>query len=225
MKLYIAKATCSRAPQTVINETGLDVELVLYDIRGRTASNNQDFGTVNRFRYVPVLELDHTPKEYISEASVITAYLADLCPQHRLIPPVGTLERLKVDQTLVFIATEIAQKHISLMRKHMNEDGVPWALERIAQAYAVFDERLADGRSWLAGEQFSVLDTYLWATMWEDRSGAQIDHLSHLAAWKTRTEERPSVRKTLADETAMVEAHAARAEDEPQADNTPCHHE
>lgn len=210
MKLYIAKATCSRAPQTVINEIGLDVELVLYDVPGRTTSSGEDFGTVNRFRYVPVLELDNDARDGISEAPVIAAYLADLHPSRGLIPPPGSLERLKVDQGLCFIATEIAQKHIPLMRQHMNDVGRPWMLERLAQAYALFDEQLADGRRWLTGPQFGVLDIYLWATMWQDRSGAQIDHLQHLAAWARRVEARPSVQRTLADEAAMVRAHAAR---------------
>ena len=208
MKLYIARATCSRAPQAVFNELGLEVELVLYDIPSQTTSSGEDFGRVNRFRYVPVLEFSHGAVQHMSEASVITVYLADLHPERGLIPPWGTPERLQVDESLMFIATEIAQKHISLMRGHVNEAGLAWTRERIVQAYELFDERLADGRPWLAGTQFGVLDIYLWATMWQDRSGVQIAHLKQLADWQERIEARPSIRKTLMDEAALVQAHA-----------------
>lgn len=211
MKLYIAKATCSRAPQVVLNEAGADIELVLYNIPDRTTSTDEDFGAVNRFRYVPVLELDDAPGESISEAGIITAYLADQYPELRLIPPAGTRARLKVDQYLAFIATEIAQKHIPLMRKHMNEEGRAWTLARLVDAYAMFDEQLADGRSWIDGAHFGVLDIYLWATMWQDRSGAELGHLQYLQAWRARVESRASVQKALADETALVEAHAPGA--------------
>lgn len=207
MKLYIGKATCSRAPQIVLNEAGQDVTLILYDIPGRATSSHEDFEQINRFRYVPVLELDDEPGFYLSEASIITTYLADAYPELGLIPPVGTLERLKVDQTLNFIATEIAQKHIPLIRKHMNEEGRDWTLDRLAKSYAMFDEKLSDGRQWIAGDQFGVLDIYLWSTMWQDRSGARIDHLPSLLEWKSRVEDRPSVQKALMDEAALVAAH------------------
>lgn len=210
MRLYIAQATCSRAPQTVINEVGLAVELVLYDVPSRTTANGEDFAAVNRFRYVPVLELDHPRGERLTEANVIAVHLADLHPDHHLMPAVGTLARVRAEQTLTFIATEIAQKHIPLMRGHMNDEGQRWTRERLVEAYALFDSRLADGRPWLDGEGFSVLDIYLWATMWQDRTGVQIDHLAHLAAWTARMALRPAVQQTLADEARLVAAHAAQ---------------
>ena len=210
MKLYIARATCSRAPQTVINEAGLDVALALYDIPSGKTSTGEDFAAINRFLYVPALTLDDAAQTCLTEASVIASYLAEMRPETGLIPPVGSARRPFFDQDLMFIATEIAQKHIPLMRGHMNDAGRLWTLARLAEAYALFDQRLADGRRWLAGENFTLLDIYLWATLWGDRSGAQIDHLRALADWIVRVEARPSVRKTLADEAALVEAHAAR---------------
>lgn len=99
------------------------------------------------------------------------------------------------------------------MRQHVNDEGRRWMQAHLVQAYALFDEQLADGRPWLAGERYSVLDIYLWATMWQDRTGVQIahlPHLPHLAAWTARVEARPAVQRTLADEDRLVAAHAAR---------------
>lgn len=47
--------------------------------------------------------------------------------------------------------------------------------------------------------------------MWHERSGTGIDHLTRLMAWKARMDARPSVRKALQDEAAVVAAHRARA--------------
>jgi glutathione S-transferase len=71
----------------------------------------------------------------------------------------------------------------------------------------VLDQRLADGRDYLTGGQFTVADAYVWATMWHERSGAQIGHLHHLMAWKDRADARPAVQKALKEEAEMVALH------------------
>ncbi len=58
MKLYIAKATGSRAVQMVANELGIEPELVHYDVNDKTTSDNRPFVEINPLLYVPVLELD-----------------------------------------------------------------------------------------------------------------------------------------------------------------------
>ncbi len=88
------------------------------------------------------------------------------------------------DQLLVFISTEIAQKHIPLMRKLLTEEGRVWMRDRIVRAYKTLDDRLADGRRFLIGEKMTVADAYMWATFWHERSGAEIGHLRHVMAWK-----------------------------------------
>jgi glutathione S-transferase len=198
MKLYIAQATCSLAVQAVFNELGLSPELIHYDVFGKTTSDNVDFANVNPLSYVPVLELD------------IASYLADQHPASGLIPAHGTRERVRMDQLLTFVATEIAQKHIPLMRKLMTEEGVAFTTNKLLAAYASLDARLADGRAYLTGEQFTVADAYVWATMWHERSGVKLDHLKNLMAYIARIEARPSVQKALKDEADLVSRHRAQ---------------
>ena len=208
MKLYIADQTCSQAVQIIANELGLSPELVHFDVFGRTTSTGEDFAKVNPLFYVPALALDNDGG-VLTETIVVTAYLADQHPDAKLAPKAGTLERAKLDQTLTFIATEIAQKHIPLMRKLLTEDGAAWTRDKLVKAYTVMDERLAR-QPFVAGDAFTIADAYLWATMWHERSGAQIGHLKNLFAWKARMDARPSVQKALADEAAVVGAHKAR---------------
>jgi glutathione S-transferase len=207
MKLYIAQATCSLAVQAVANELGLSPELVHYDVFGKTTTDNANFANVNPLAYVPVLELDNADKDRLTETIVITSYLADQHPESALIPAHGTLERVRMDQLLTFIATEIAQKHIPLMRKLMTAEGIAFTSNKLLAAYSALDARLSDGRSYLTGEQFTVADAYMWATMWHERSGVKLDHLKHLMACVARIEARPSAQQALKDEAELAHQH------------------
>jgi glutathione S-transferase len=210
MKLYIADKTCSEAVQIVANEIGLDLDLVHFDVVGKSTSNGDDFAKVNPLLYVPALVADEAGRDVISETLVIASYLADQHPQSGLIPPRGSLERVRHDQLLVFIATEIAQKHIPLMRKLLTEEGIAWTSNKIVAAYAALDGRLAGGRAFLEGDKPTVADAYLWATFWNERSGVRIGHLNHVAAWKTRMDGLPSVRKAVRDEAELAARHSAQ---------------
>jgi glutathione S-transferase len=210
MKLYIAKATCSLAAMMVANELGLAPELVHYDVFGKTTSNGEIFADVNPLGYVPVLQIDNDTHDTITETIVVNSYLADQYPEARLAPKRGTLERAHFDQLLVFVATEIAQKHIPLMRKLLTEDGAAWTRAKLVTAYTVLDKILADGRSYITGEDFTVADAYIWGTMWHERSGAEIGHLKNLMKYVARVEARPSAQKSLKEEAEMVRQHEAR---------------
>ncbi|MFM0226928.1 glutathione S-transferase family protein [Paraburkholderia dipogonis] len=209
MKLYIAEATCSLAAQAIANELGLSPELVHFDVFGKSTSDGSNFSDVNSLQYVPALVLDGE-KDALTETVIITSYLADQHPESNLIPKHGTIERARMDQLLTFIATEIAQKHIPLMRKLMTAEGIAYHTMKLQTAYGVLDKQLADGRTYLTGEQFTVADAYVWATLWNERSGVSLDHLENLNAYIARVVARPSVQKALKDEAEVVAVHKAR---------------
>ena len=209
MQLYIADATSSQAIQIVANELGLEPELIHFDVVDKTMSNGGDFAKVNPLLYVPVLELDTPDQHRLTEVTAIAAYLADSHPEAHLTPHAGTLERVKFDQLLAFIATEIQQRHVPLMRKLMTEEGVTWQHNKVANAYKVLDDRLTRA-DFIAGDAFSIADAVVWGTFWHERSGVDIGHLKNLLAWKARMDARPSVQKALGDEAAIVARHKAR---------------
>ncbi|PTB62138.1 glutathione S-transferase [Trichoderma citrinoviride] len=207
--LYIAHDTCSRATQLIANELNLDLELVHFDVVGKSTSNGDDFAAVNPLLYVPCLKLDNENQDIISETIVICSYLADQHPEAGLIPTAGTLDRVKYDQVLVQLATEVAQKHIPLMRKLMTPEGIEFHSNKLKKAYKLLDDRLAIN-PYLFGENLTVADAYVWGTLWNSRSGVDISHLKNIAAWKERLEARPAAIKTLEDEAEIVALHKAK---------------
>ncbi|PTB75282.1 glutathione S-transferase, partial [Trichoderma longibrachiatum ATCC 18648] len=207
--LYIAHDTCSRATQLIANELNLDLELVHFDVFDKSTSNGDDFAAVNPLLYVPCLKLDNEHQDVISEIIVICSYFADQHPNAGLIPAAGSLERVKYDQVLVQLATEVAQKHIPLMRKLMTPEGVEFHSNKLKKAYKLLDDRLA-ANPYLFGENLTVADAYVWATLWNSRSGVDISHLKNIAAWKQRLEARPAAIKTLRDEAEIVALHKAK---------------
>jgi len=210
MKLYIAQATCSLAAQAIANEIGLTPELVHFDVFGKSTSDGSSFADVNPLLYVPALVMDDAEQGVLSETVIVTSYMADQHPEAGLIPQRGTWERVRMDELLTFIATEIAQKHIPLMRKLMTAEGIEFHTNKLLSAYGRLDDMLSDGRAYLTGEHFTVADAYAWATLWNERSGVNLDHLTYFKAYIARIEARPSVQKALKDEAEVVAQHKQR---------------
>lgn len=125
MKLYIAKATCSLAVQIVANELGQSLDLVHSDVTDKSTTDGTTFAAVNSLDYVPALQLDTPAKDILTETTTISSFLADQHPESGRTPTPGTLERVKFDAKLNLIATEIAQKHIPLMRKLLQKTALP----------------------------------------------------------------------------------------------------
>src|SRR4051812_48849222 len=101
MKLYYSEGACSMAVHMVLEELGLKYEAVKVEFDNPPA----EFNKLNPMGAVPVLVLDNG--EPLTEGAVINQYLADQKPEARLVPKAGTLERVRLQEWLNFIATEV----------------------------------------------------------------------------------------------------------------------
>lgn len=206
MKLYYMPASCSLSPHIVINELGLDVDLVKVDHTSHRTETGLDFYGINPHGYVPVLELGDG--NHLHEGPAIVQYLADLKPESGLAPAVGTMERYKLQEILGFLSTEIHKGFIPLLYARLAGNYVETARPKLEARYRWIDAHLAD-RPFLMGESFTVADAYLFAlTGWGQapwlksyyKAGIHFDELDNLKDWYARMRQRDAVRKSIAEE-------------------------
>lgn len=210
MKLYYIPAACSLSPHIVLNELGIDAELVLVDSKRQSFGAAENFEDISPLGYVPALELDDGT--ILTEGPAIVQYLADLRPELGLAPANGTMERYKLQQWLGFLNSEIHKGFIPLLYARLAGQYVETAKPKLEKRYAFMNEELAN-RPFLVGDNFTVADAYLFAlTGWGQapwltsyvRADIHFDDLSNLQAWYGRVRSRPSVQKALQAEGLSV---------------------
>ena len=103
--LYYTPGACSLSPHIVLREAGLDFELERVDLAAKKTETGADYRAVNPKGYVPALRLDDG--QVLTEGAAIVQYLADKRPDARLAPPAGTLERVRLQEHLNFVASEL----------------------------------------------------------------------------------------------------------------------
>jgi glutathione S-transferase len=203
MKLYYIPAACSLSPHIVINELGLDVQLVKVDYKTHKTDDGRDFYELSPFGYVPLLELDDGT--LLREGSAIVQYLAEMKPESGLVPVNGTIDRYRLHEWLSFLTSEIHKGFIPLLYARLaGTYGTETARPKLEQRYVWINEQLA-GRDYLMGH-YTVADAYLYSlTQWGQaqwlaptyKANIHFDGLENLKAWYLRMRERPAVRKAL----------------------------
>jgi len=194
MKLYFSPGACSLSPHIVLRETGLPFELERVDFKtGKTASG-AEFKSINPKAYVPALELDD--KQVLTEGPAIVQYLADRAPEKGLAPTPGSFERVRLQEWLTFIGTELHKSFSPLFRPGPEETRAA-ARARIEQWFGWLEPQLG-ARAYLMGERLTVADIYLWVVSgWSTHVELPLDAWPNLVAWRKRIAERPTVQAAL----------------------------
>lgn len=197
MKLYYTPGTCSLAPHIALREVGLRFELVRVDVmRGKSLPDGSPFSRINPKGYVPALELDDG--RILTEGAVILQYIGDLRPEIGVVPRSGTFERLRVQEWLVFIATELHKVLGPLASTKANDEYKASAKDNLELRFGFLSTSL-EGKDWLVGDDFSVADAYALFALraWERMAKIEPAEWPALAAYRRRIESRPSVRAAL----------------------------
>lgn len=205
MKLYYSPGACSLAAHIVARELGLAIDLVEVDLASHRLKDGSDYYAINPRGYVPALQLDDGT--LLTEAAVIVQYLADLSPAAGLLPPAGTIDRVKVQSWLAFIATELHKVFSPwLWHKDTADSTVVAARERLALRFTELDAVLAT-RSTLATTGYSVADAYAFAILnWTHFLGMSLDAYPALQDYLERIAARPAVLGALRAERLLKQA-------------------
>lgn len=195
MKLYFSPAACSLAVHIALREAGLPVNLVKVDLATHMLENGTDYFTINPKGPVPLLELDNG--DAISEVAVILQYIADRVPEKKLAPANGTLARVRLQEALNFLATEIHKGSGLFFHPHAGDELKAAYRKKLRGLYELIDRELS-ATGWFMGDQFTVADAYLFV-MVNLSAFIQLDlsGLDAVAKFKASMLSRPSVQAAL----------------------------
>jgi glutathione S-transferase len=195
MKLYYAPHTCSLSPLIVLTELGLPHQLVKVDHQTKRTADGRDFRAINPKGYVAALELDNG--EVLTEGPAIVQYLADLMPQAALAPSPGSWERVRLQETLNFITSEIHAGVAPLFNKDFPEAAQAIFRERLFRRMTSLENMLQQ-RAFLQGESFTVADAYLYTVLgWFAFFAIELKQWPAVAAYEKRIAARPSVQAAM----------------------------
>lgn len=201
MQLYFRPLACSMASRIALYEAGADAVYTRVAEGGTTTDDGGDYLTISPLAQVPALRTDDGV--VITEGAAILQYIADAYPESGLAPAQGTIERVKLQQWLNFLASEIHRGTFGLLIGR----GIPEAVK--AHGRATCGERLSvlenhlSRRDYLL-ERFSVADAYLVTILnWAEYAGLDLAPYPVLSAYRARLRARPSVRRAIGEELPM----------------------
>lgn len=198
MKLYFSPNACSFASHIVLRELALPFELIRVDNQKKLTADGDDFLQINPKGYVAALQLDNG--EVLTEGAAILQYLADLVPEAGLAPVNGSWERVRLQEWLNFVSSEI-HGGLGVLFK----DAIPDEVKALFKAtlfkrFAILVQTL-ERQDYLLGAQFSVADAYLFVVLrWAGFFDIDLQQWPALAKFQQRVGERPAVIAALAAE-------------------------
>src|SRR5262249_39246371 len=168
------------------------------DTKTKKFDGGGDFFAVNGKGYVPVLELDDGTR--LTEGPAIVQYIADRKPESHLAPKAGSIERVRVQEWLNFITSEIHKSFSPLFSADTPEDYKPVARKKLATRFDWLSTQLKD-REFLVGDHYTVADGYLFVVLgWAQYVGMKLDDWPVLKAWHAHIAQRPAVQKAWKEE-------------------------
>ena len=198
IKLYYSPGACSLSPHIALAEAGLTYTTEKVDLKTKKTETGGDFFAINPAGYVPALVLDNG--ETLTEGPAIVQYIADLAPAKKLAPPAGSFERVRLQEVLNFISTELHKSFSPLFNPTAPEEWKTFTRGLIGRRLDVVEQKLA-GRDYLMGD-FSVADGYLFTVLgWGRLVGVDVkENRPLVAAYLGRVMARPGVQQAMKEE-------------------------
>jgi glutathione S-transferase len=195
MKLYYSNGACSLSPHIALREAGIPFDLVRASTKTHQLDDGTDFYTINSKGSVPVLELDNG--ERLTEGPAIVQYIADLAPASKLAPANGTFERVRLQEWLNYITSEMHKGFAPLFNPATPDVYKPIAVANLHKKFAYIEGMLAS-KNYLTGDTFTVADGYLFTvTSWTKFVNIDTSAYKNLEAFMARVAARPKVQEAL----------------------------
>ena len=206
LTLFFSPGACSMASHIGIEETGapyVEQPTLLAKGEQKTAA----YLKINPRGKVPALSVDG---RIITENTAILTYLARQFPQANLLPAdlVGEAHCIGAMAWFSNIVHPSYQRYMRPERFAEGEAAQATVKDMGHKSYwANLQEinSLLDGKDWMMGKQYTVVDPYaLVFYSWGVRGGFPMKELAAYTAWKERMLKRPVVMKILQSEQNVL---------------------
>ena len=199
MKFYNAAAPNPRRVRIFLAEKGVEIPRQDLDL-AKGESRTPEFLAKNSLAGTPILELDDGT--VLAESVAICRYLESLYPEPALMGS-DALEAAKIEMwnrrmEIEIMATvgNVVVHSVSFFADKVEQIPAYADAQRrmAAKRWAWLDEELADGRRFVAGDQFSIADiTGMAALMIGDFIKIEVPAaLTHVTRWSAAVRARPS---------------------------------
>ena len=204
MKLYYAPGACSLAPHIALRESGLPFDLVKVNLANKTTEAGDDYWATNRKGSVPAVKLDDG--QVLTEAAVIQQYIADKAPAKKLAPASGTTERVRLQEWLNYIASEMHKGIGQLFNPAMPEDYKEAVKKGLAAKQFTYLDKMLAGKDYLMGD-FTIADGYLFTVLnWTNFHKIDLSAFPNIVAYMKRVAARPAVQAAMTAEGLLKAA-------------------
>jgi glutathione S-transferase len=207
LKLFYAPGACSLAPHIALEEAGADYEVERVSLQ-KGGQRLPAYLAINPKGRVPALQTD---RGVLTENPASLGYIAQSFPGAALAPNGDAFAFGDMQAFNLFLAATVHVAFAHAFRPERYADGEEAARamrakapEALASAFALIEEKLADGRPFVHGEGYTVSDPYLFVFEgWLDGRGlGRLADFPRVAAHYALIKERPAVQKVLAAEAA-----------------------
>jgi glutathione S-transferase len=195
MKLYFSPGACSLSPRIVMLEAGIPFESQQVDVRTKTLVGGGDYRAITDKGYVPALQLDNG--DVLTEGPAMVQYLADLNPEAQLAPAAGSFERVRLQEMLNYITSEIHKGLGILFDPGLNDDAKAHLRKKVGLRFDWLSKQLGQ-QDFVMGAKFGIADAYLFTVLnWCGWLGIDLSGWPVLAAYQARIAARPKVQEAL----------------------------
>ena len=201
MKLYYSTGSCSMACVIAAEELGLKIEMI--EVSWNRNLKVAELESVNPLGVAPALVLDSG--EVLTQNAAILEYFAESKADSKLLPKAGTLERLRVISWLSFVAADLHKAFVpaflaeSLTESEETQRQITSYSQKTVKGYLEHIENALKTSKFVAGNQFSVADCYLYVVLnWCEAIEVSFETYPLIKNYLSRVEDRPGVQRAMA---------------------------
>ena len=201
LKLYHSSQSRSVRPRWLLEEIGAPYELVRLDM-SKQEHKTPEYKRVHPHGAVPAL-VDGDLAMF--ESAAICAYLADKFPEAQMAPRIGTPERGRYYQWMVYsIATleppviDIFMNTVMLPEAERSTEAVDKARTKFVEVAQVLENTLGS-KPFLLGERFSAADVMIGSSLVWGQFLGLLEGRPVLAEYAQRLSTRPAYQRASAD--------------------------